>query len=202
VCKGLARGRGGRPENNTLVTKRLHNGTNCQANVSIGNRELGALLTVHLYPAFPFLELLGIGRLDRTTREWRLRGRRVPDRGEELDIDVGEKGERSNLRLEGKVCWVIHELDDWQFEIVRRRKEVRWAALESTCGDTELQHTKNDRRRGRDAFNRLGEDIFQSFKERFRKCPLDLDIDWAPKRQGLFQAFDSSSSRRFLEDGM
>ena len=43
-------------------------------------------------------------------------------------MDVGKEGQRGNLRLESKVGRMIHELDNWQLEIVRRRQKVRWVA--------------------------------------------------------------------------
>lgn len=57
-------------------------------------------LTIHLDATFPFIYLLCISSFDGTARERRLWCWGIPRRRKELDIDLGDQGQRGYLRLE------------------------------------------------------------------------------------------------------
>jgi hypothetical protein len=82
------------------------------------------VLTVELDSALPFALHLGVRRVDGAARVGGLRGRLVPCRWEELDVDVRQERKRGDLAGESQVGGMVHQFDDGQIEIVRGREDV------------------------------------------------------------------------------
>jgi hypothetical protein len=67
---------------------------------------------------------LGISGFDWASREGGLGGWGIPGRREELDVDLGNERQCGDLRLEGEICWMVHELNNGKIKIMRRREDV------------------------------------------------------------------------------
>jgi hypothetical protein len=67
---------------------------------------------------------LGISGFYGASREGCLRGWGIPGRRKELDMDLGNQRQGRDLSLESKVRRVVHELNNWEIEIMRRGKDV------------------------------------------------------------------------------
>ena len=82
------------------------------------------VLTVQLDSALPFALHLGVRRVDGAAWVGSLRGRLIPCRWKELDMNVRQQRKRGDLAGEGQVGGMVHQLDDGQIEIVRGREDV------------------------------------------------------------------------------
>jgi len=82
------------------------------------------VLTIHLDAAFPFLQLLGISCLARTAWEGSLGGWGIPIRREELEMELGNERQGSDLGLEIQVARMCHKPDDWNVKKLRRWQDI------------------------------------------------------------------------------
>jgi hypothetical protein len=67
---------------------------------------------------------LGISGFYGASREGCLWGWCIPGRRKELYVDLGNQRQGSDLSLESKVRRVVHELNNWEIEIMGRGKDV------------------------------------------------------------------------------